>query len=94
MDARFDFYEIVTIVPSEESPQQLWNADGVIVGRAQDNQGLWEYGVLIFADDNNCWQLKENALRSEGRRMRREDLYNGETLGVRVGPKKGSRSES
>lgn len=84
MTAKFEFYEVVTVVESTESPPQLWNAEGVVVGKAQDDSGRWEYGVLIPTDNNNCWQLGEGVLRSAGRRLRREDLYDGDSVTVSV----------
>jgi hypothetical protein len=92
MDAKFDFYEVVSILASEETPQTLWGMEGVIVGRVQVDEGVWEYAVQMSADNNNCWQLREDGLRSEGRKRRREDLYSGETIRVRVDPMTGEGS--
>lgn len=94
MSALFDFYEVVTILPSRDLPIRLWNTEGVILGRAQDENGLWEYGVMVSADGDYCWQLKENVLQSCGRVLRREDVYSGESIKVIVDPKTGRGSES
>lgn len=94
MDAIFDFYEVVTVLPSTDVPESLWNTEGVILGRAQGDDGLWEYGVMMSVDGNHCWQLKESILESRGRKLRREDLYSGETVKVTVDPKTGTGSES
>jgi len=94
MDALFDFYEVVTVLPSSDVPASLWHTEGVILGRAQDEDGLWEYGVMMSADGNQCWQLEESLLISRGRKLRREDVYAGENIKVSVDPKTGTGSES
>jgi hypothetical protein len=74
MNPKLDFYEVVRVLPCDVVPEALWETLGVVVGRADGGALGWEYGVQIFADDDQCWQLPERVLRSEGRKMPKEEL--------------------
>jgi hypothetical protein len=86
MSARFAFYEVVSVLPCELVPERLWGTSGAVVGRADSTTVDWEYAVQMFSDANQCWQLPEACLRSEGRVMKREDLYDGTTISIGTAP--------
>lgn len=92
MGAVLDFYDIVSILPCDAVPKRLWGTQGVVVGRAQSSNGLWEYAIQAFADEDCCWQIDEQFLRAEGRRMNRDELYTGESVRVRLDPVANERS--
>lgn len=93
MVAKFDFYEVVSVGDSSALPSQLWGEEGVVLGRSQNQEGGWEYAVQIFADNDECWQLEETVLNTTGRKMKRSDLYNGDSIRIIVDPKNGTGSE-
>ncbi|WP_437505670.1 Imm31 family immunity protein [Sorangium sp. So ce1099] len=92
MDPKFDFYEVVSVLPCDAVPGRLWGTCGVVVGRSGGDGSGWEYAIQAFADESLCWQLEERCLRTEGRKMSRDDLYTGEARGVRVDPATGKGS--
>ncbi|WP_437589243.1 Imm31 family immunity protein [Sorangium sp. So ce1000] len=89
MGPKLDFYEVVSILPCDVVPRRLWGTQGVVVGRAGDDSGVWEYAIQAFADENCCWQLAEKHLRSEGRKMTKNEMYTGEVITVHVDPATG-----
>jgi Immunity protein 31 len=86
MKAIFDFYEVVSISNATNIPEDIRGRDGVIVGMAENDDGSWEYGVQVFSDDNQCWQLGEDILTSKRFKLNREDIYPGGH--IRVNPQK------
>jgi len=86
MNPIFDFYEVVRVVPNDVVPDGLWETLGVVVGRSDRGPLGWEYAVQLVCDDNQCWQLPEGALRSEGRKVLKEDLYEQDPIRVVVDP--------
>jgi hypothetical protein len=95
MEPRLEFYEVVRVLPCEQVPKRLWDTCGVVVGRADAGSQGWEYATQLFADNNQCWQLPEKCLQSEGRKMKREELYDGDSFAVVVDRQtgQGSRKE-
>lgn len=94
MGPKLDFYEVVSILPCDVIPRRLWGTQGVVVGRAGDDRGAWEYTVQALADGCCCWQIEEQYLRSEGRKVTRDEIYPGEAIKVHVDPVTGKGSIS
>jgi hypothetical protein len=89
MAAPLEFYEVVCVLPNDVVPKRLWGTCGVVVGRTDDGVLGLEYAVQVIADNNQCWQLPEQCLRPVGRRMTREELYDGDSLSIVVEPDTG-----
>lgn len=92
MQPKLDFDEVVSILPCDVVPRRLWGAQGVVVGRASDDRGAWAYAVQVVADENRCWQIEEQSLRSEGRSVARDEIDTGERITVHVDPATGRGS--
>ena len=85
--AKFDFYERVTIVnplTDKKKKAKLENACGTVMGKAQNDDGSWGYGVSVDKDNNLMWRCSENELESLGTFAKREDYYSGESIRVGV----------
>lgn len=63
--AKFDFYEMVRIFPAEPRESEINGELGAIVGRAQDDDGIWSYAVYIYRD-KECWSVDEADIHSTG----------------------------
>lgn len=74
MNAAFDFYDEVIFEASPALPAFVWGTLGVVMGRAEDAAGRWEYAVQAHADAEKCWPVEEGCLRATGRRYSREEL--------------------
>jgi hypothetical protein len=90
MSTKFAFYEVVSVLPCEVVPERLWGTRGVVVGRTDLGGTGSEYGIQLFSDEGHCWQLPERYLRSEGKIMERQEIYDGSRLIVVVDPLTGA----
>lgn len=86
MEAKFDFYEIVRIKKDISLPQKLYGKEGTVLGKVQDNNGIWYYSVSMPIDENLCWDFKESQLEKTGKHQKRSDYYNGDSMKVKVDP--------
>lgn len=59
-------------------------AIGVILGRAQHDDGTWGYSVLIHGDDHSCYDLHHSSLEPTGKQFQRSDFYSGKSITVVV----------
>jgi hypothetical protein len=59
-----------------------------VLGRAQDESGNWGYAVFIYAA-NEVWNFREDELEPTGKMDKRENFYDGSSIGVRVDPDTG-----
>lgn len=81
-ESKFNYYEIVKVISRKEDLKEIFNKEGVIVGKAINEDGSWGYAVSF--DDG--WDLEENELKSTGKFAKEEDFYTGESLRVKVSP--------
>ncbi len=86
MSAKYTFYEIVKVISDEDVYQEVNGLKGVILGMSENESGEWGYAVQIF-DTDESWDLTETSLVSEGKFMKREELYDGDIAQVTVDPK-------
>ena len=84
MDAKYDFYEIVIIKQDNSLPQYIHRKEGVVLGKAQDENGSWYYTVSLPIDNNQCWSFSENQLEKTGKKKQRSDFYDGKSLKVKA----------
>lgn len=89
MPNRYCFYEVVLVEADAPVREDLKGSAGIIVGMSEDDNGCWEYAVQLPKHDNECWQIAEGFLKATGKRVNREDLYNGDSELVRVDPDTG-----
>lgn len=82
-EPRFQFYEHVRVVSTDPELAEIQGEVGVILGRAELDDGAFSYGVFIDRDEI-CWDLPEEALVSMGQIDQCEDHYDGTSIGVRV----------
>lgn len=85
MDAKFQFYEIVRVAVAPENHAHVYDMEGAILGRAQDDNGAWTYAVHLY-DLGSVWNFKEEMLQPTGRMDKRETFYSGEHIKVIVDP--------
>ena len=90
MKSKFDFYERVKIInplTDKKKKSKLKNAFGTVMGKTQNEDGSWGYGVSIDKDNNLLWRCSENELESLGTFAKHEDYYSGESIRVGVNKK-------
>jgi hypothetical protein len=74
-----DFYEVVKLIDNPTTRHLgIADATGIIVGMAEEDGSVW-YAVSV---DGRSFSVGEKDVSATGRRLRREDLYSGETLRV------------
>ncbi|MBI3560324.1 MAG: immunity protein 31 [Gammaproteobacteria bacterium] len=85
MSRQYDFYDVVNIATSCPKLDGINGLQGAIVGAAENDAGEWVYSVYIF-ESEECWEVMEAELSSTGKKMAREDFYDGESIKVIVDP--------
>lgn len=86
MEPKFDFFERVKIanpLTDKKKRANLKDSLGTVLGKAQDNNGKWVYGVSID-NEVSSWSCEEEELLSLGKFAKREDYYSGESIRVGV----------
>ena len=86
MESKFDFFERVKIINPltyKKKQANLKNALGTVLGKSQDDNGKWYYGVSID-NEVSSWSCEEEELESLGNFVKREDYYSGESVCVGV----------
>jgi hypothetical protein len=91
MQNRFDFYEVVRIESRKPRYQEIYGQEGVILGMSQAQDLSWGYAVQLL-DSEDGWAIPEEELTSAGRSMKREDIYPGDSIRVKVDPNTGEGS--
>ena len=81
---RFDFYEEVRVKKPDAEGSSLCGKIGIVMGRTltQDNCS-WYYAVDLLSSDEG-WCFYEHELETTGRKLRREDFYDGSSVQVRA----------
>lgn len=79
-----DFYEIVTVVDTEDTRRwKIANKEGIIVGKARQDERedgeVVSYSILL---DDYSYSVTPGEIVPTGRRVRREDVYPGESIRV------------
>jgi hypothetical protein len=87
-DTAFDFYEVVTISSIDPQLQDIVGNEGVVLGRAESSDGSWTYAIKV-SNVKEVWMVPHDALGATGRKLSREDFYDGSSLKVSVDPKTG-----
>lgn len=88
MASKFDFYEVVKVCSDRQSHCQISGLEGVVLGKSEHPPGRWVYAVQVL-DTEEGWDLAEDLLVSTGRKMRREEIYDGSSVRVSVDPVSG-----
>ncbi len=83
MKPKFCFYEIVTVKNPQEKIKHLLDLEGAILGRANGEDGSWNYSVHIYSLGES-WYLEEHELVSTNRFDNRENFYDGTEVRVVV----------
>jgi hypothetical protein len=80
---QFEFYEKVRVDSLAKESVQVHGELGVVLGRVQNDDGLWYYTVHIYATDA-CWCFFEHELVSTGEVAKREEFFDGSSIRVHV----------
>ena len=88
MSAKFSFYEVVEVKSDRSILNEIEGLSGVILGMVKNDDGDWVYAVHIF-DTDESWDVRESELISTGKKMAREDFYDGDSISVEVDPETG-----
>ncbi len=83
MNSKFKFYEVVEVASDRPALSEINSLKGAILGMAQNSSGCWNYSVQIF-ETEECWDVGESELIRTGKRMKREDFYDGDSISVEV----------
>jgi hypothetical protein len=71
---KFQFYEIVRINSNNPELAEIQGETGAILGRSDEENGLYSYGVFIDRDEI-CWCVAEEDIESTGVVLQRADFY-------------------
>ena len=84
-ESKYDFFEVVEMIKSRKVKME-----GYILGKAQDEDGNWSYGVFVY-DTQTVWSAAEGEVRSLGRfdEVAREEYKHRPLVNVRVDAKTG-----
>ena len=88
MEPKFQFYEIVRVTKPEHQSKEYEGKEGAVLGRLQNDQQKWRYGVSLYGFDESV-MFAEDELESTGRFGKREGFYSGESIKVWVDPETG-----
>ena len=91
MTAKLKFYEVVKVVSERAPLREIRGLTGTVVGIIEGEDGHWLYDVSIF-DRDETWSVEEPDLKSTGKYLRREDIYEGEAIRILVDPRTGEGS--
>jgi Immunity protein 31 len=76
--SKFNFFEVVRILPSAETERLGIDAsDGIVLGIADDEPPEVWYSILI---GDRTWGVAEEDLKSLGRFVPRESIYDGTSI--------------
>jgi Immunity protein 31 len=81
MTAKFQFYEVVRILEGQGVRPYLVGCEGVVVGRAGNEDGEWSYAIAIPSTEFT-WSFDEKNLTATGKFRKREDFYSGISIKV------------
>lgn len=84
--SKFEFFEKVRIVTRSGTKQSVNGAIGAVLGKVQDEGGIWYYAVHVYGD-NRGWDFVEDELEATGEFDKRESFYDGSSIRVRVDSK-------
>jgi len=87
MKNKFDFYDVVEIVPNEEPDlRELAGQRGTVLGMSQHEETkCWGYSVSLDSS-GEVWNVSEEHLIATGESRERGDFYSGESVRVKVDP--------
>lgn len=80
-DSRYGWYERVRVTSSDPEKAEIDGKLGAILGKAQDEDGRWSYGVFLY-DLQVVWTCQEDELDATGEFDQRESFYSGESIRV------------
>ena len=83
MSAKFNFYEKVLVSSEDKNLAEINGELGAIIGRVQNDDGVWIYGVQIYRDGEG-WDIYEKDLESTGEFASEESFYSGDSIKVKV----------
>jgi hypothetical protein len=91
MKNKFNNFERVKVISSQEALAEINNCEGYIVGMSQaESTGEWYYGVTIPADDNQAWSIVEHELEAIGGKIDPKEIWPDDlAVRVQVDPKTG-----
>lgn len=91
MSSKFEFYEIVRIVSDCQCYQEVNDLEAVVMGMSENESGVWGYSVQVLETEES-WSLSESELVSTGKKLTRDDIYDGSSVRVAVDPESGEGS--
>lgn len=78
-DNKYDFYDEVIINSSDSKYKEINGLKGNIMGMDKNSDGTWSYAVSI---NGVSWSINESELTPTGKKAKREDFYDGNTMKV------------
>jgi len=88
MQNKLDFFEVVTVCTDRPALAGVNGLEGAILGMAEEDDGSWSYGVYLL-DKEEVWDFMADEVKPAGRKMKREDFYDGTSVTVTVDPETG-----
>ena len=77
------FYSVVRVKKQSNVPAEVVGKLGIILGRA-GTRGRWDYSVFVQGVEES-YSLPHSALAPTGKVLRRDELYGGDMMRVRIG---------
>jgi len=91
--AKLSHYDVVTVEPAGGASSSQVKRVGIILGISEE-QGSDVYYAVLDLQSETTEMLPESRLAATGRKVSREDLYDGTVLKVKVDPETGRGSPS
>lgn len=79
--SRFEWYEKVRVNSDDPARAQINGELGVVLGKAQADDGSWTYGVHVYRTQI-VWSCCEDELTATGEFDRRDSFYNDDSIRV------------
>ena len=83
INPKYEFYEKVIVETKDSAKSAINNELGAVLGRAQNDDGIWGYAIHIYRD-SEVWDVPESELKTTGEFDTKESFYNGESIKVTV----------
>jgi Immunity protein 31 len=80
--AKFQFYEVVRVLPISADLAEIHGETGAILGLSEHGEPEYEYGIFIERD-GHLWSVAESDLESTGVFLQRSDFYD-DNVSIRV----------
>jgi hypothetical protein len=81
MKEKFKYFEIVKVVSRNIKFTEIYDLEGIVVGKSQNENGKWSYAVSF---PNDGWSIAEEYLVSTGKFASRKEVYSGDSVKILV----------